>query len=121
VIPLNSDQLLYSTGWKRTTNVGAFAGFNRFTKTKGATMTRTGIVAKRVSLVTARCPTCGRVEVRWNGKLLKTLNLQSPRTARKQVLAIATFATPQKGTLTVKNVSPSGKQVNIEGVAVYNG
>ena len=121
VVPLNSDQLSYSSGWKRATNAAAFAGFNRYTKTKGAKMTRTGIVAKGLSLVTTKCPTCGRVEVRWNGQFLKTFNLASTRTAKKQVLSVANWSTARKGTLTVTNVSASGKQVNIEGVAVYNG
>lgn len=121
VVPLSSDQLGYTGSWKRVPNAGAFAGVSRVTKTKGAKMTRPGIVAKSLSLVTTRCPTCGRVEVRWNGKLLKQWNLAATRTTRKYVMTIANFPTPQKGTLTVTNVSPSGKQVNIEGVAVYNG
>jgi hypothetical protein len=121
VIPLNSDQLGYSSGWYRSANAGEFAGFGHVTKTKGAKMTRTSIVAKKVSLVVTKCTSCGTVEVRWNGKVVKTVSLVASKTVHKQVVDVASFATAQTGTLTVTNTAPNGKSVVLEGVAVFNG
>jgi starvation-inducible outer membrane lipoprotein len=83
-------------------------------------MTRTGIVAERLSLVTTKCANCGTVDIRWNGTVVKTFNLYSRTTLRKQVLGITSFTTPHSGTLTVTNTSATGKAIYIEGVAVYN-
>jgi hypothetical protein len=119
-LPLRSDQLSYSANWTKRSDAGMFGGFAYVTKTHGAKMTRTGIVAERLSLVTTKCESCGTVEVRWNGTVVKTFNLYSRTTVRKQVLGNTSFATAQTGTRTVTNTSATGKAIYIEGVAVYN-
>ena len=119
-VPLRSDQLSYSSGWAKVTHSDAFAGFGFHTTTHNATMTRTSIVAKQLSLVASRCPACGTLEVRWKGAVVKTVSLVNPTSVRKQVIQIAAFPTTQTGTVTVTVTSPNGRNVLIEGLAVYN-
>ena len=119
-VPLRSDQLLYSSGWKKSVNAARFGGMGYVTTKKGAIATRTSIVAKRLYVVATKCSTCGTIQVRWKGKSLATISLKASVTTRRNVIAIATFTTPQSGTLTVTNVGANGKPVVLEGVGAYN-
>jgi hypothetical protein len=119
-VPLRSDHLLYSKGWRKVPNASKFGGFSYQTTLRNAKVTRTGIVAKKLALVATTCSRCGTVQVRWNGKLLKTLNLRSSTTVHTRVFEIASYSSAQRGTFTVTNTSTTGKLVTIEGVAVYN-
>ena len=119
-VPLSSDQLSYSAHWARHADGRMFGGFAHETKTFGAKMSRTGLVVEKLSLVATMCAVCGKVEIRWNGALIKTQSLFNSTTLHKQVLPITSFTTPHTGTLTVTDTSPSGKTILIEGVADYN-
>jgi hypothetical protein len=52
--PFRADQASYWAGWSKVTNSALFAGFDYQTSKHGATMTRTGIVAKRISFCDVR-------------------------------------------------------------------
>jgi hypothetical protein len=121
VVPLPSDQLSYSAGWTRRADANAFAGHEFRTTRNGARATRSGIVAKRVYVIATKCATCGAVEVRWNGVVLKSIGLSSATLRRNVVVGIATFPTAQAGTLRLTVISPNGKSVRIAGIATYNG
>ena len=76
-VPLDDRSLARSRGWTRITGAAYYRstavrsyGFSR-------SLTRTGVVAKRVALVASTCPTCGSVKVYWNGVRVKTISLRS--------------------------------------------
>jgi streptogramin lyase len=117
-VPLKSSQLSYSAGWARHTLSAVFGGVYVSTASHGAKATRTGIRARHLYLIVSTCPTCGTVAVRWNGALLKTVNLHAATTRRKQVVDLAGFTGLRTGTLTITDVGPSGKPIIIEGLAV---
>jgi hypothetical protein len=81
-------------------------------------MTRTGISGKRLYLVATTCASCGTVVVRWNGAVIKTVNLYSATTKHERVIGLDTFTSPKSGTLSVAVTSPTGKYAIIEGLAV---
>lgn len=120
IVPLHSNQVSYSSGWAKVSSSAVYGGFAYQSKTHGNTMTRTGIVAKQISIVLTRCSACGTIEVRWNNKVVKTYNLANRTTLHEQVLTVAKFSSAQKGTLTVIVTSPNGKVVPIEGLAIGN-
>ena len=120
-VPLRSNQLTYSQHWRRVAVPTALAGVEYTTKTHGARVTRAKIVAQSVYLVVTKCSGCGRLDVRWNGELEKTVSLANRTTAREQVVPIVAFATPQSGTLTATVASPNGHPVFVEGLALSDG
>jgi hypothetical protein len=117
-VPLRSDQLSRSAGWSKHASTSYFAGFAYSTKTHGASMTRTGVSGKRLSLVATTCSSCGTVAVRWNGTLVKSINLHGTTTKHRQVIALSSFAASKNGNLTVAVTSPTGESVIIEGIAI---
>jgi len=119
-VPLRSDQLTYTSSFKKTSSTASYAGVEYTTATHGAVMSRTGIVAKRVSVVLAKCRTCGSVQIRWNGALVATLNTYWSVTYHQQVVTVASWPTAHSGTLTATVTSATGKTIAIEGLAVYN-
>ncbi|QSR28904.1 Hypothetical protein CFH99_0140 [Nocardioides aromaticivorans] len=115
-VPLD-DTALLGSGWSRAAKSGQFNGTWTTTSTKGRTLTRAGIKAKRLALVANRVPNGGLVEVRWNGTLLKKVSLKGAA-ATKKVYPIVTWAGLHTGTLTIKVISASGRPVRIDGLVV---
>ncbi|UMG93126.1 hypothetical protein [Nocardioides sp. TF02-7] len=114
-VPLD-DRKLTGTGWKRSKGKGHFLGTVTTTTTKGKTLTRTGVKAKRLALVVARSPQGGKVKVTFAGKTLRTVNLKG--TGKRKVVGLATFASVKAGTLKIKVTSANGKRVTIDGLVV---
>jgi len=112
------DAALSGAGWTRAKGqAGFYQGTYSSSLTNGATLTRTGVQAKRIALVATKCPTCGAVEVRMGGTLLKKVNLASATTQKKQLMPVASFPGVVSGTVTV-TVATSGKPVFIDGLGV---
>jgi alpha-tubulin suppressor-like RCC1 family protein len=120
VFPLRAGQLSYSKGWTGQLTSAVFGGVDYYTKTFGATVTRTGVRAQRLYLVATECASCGTIQVLWNGKVVRAISLYRPTTMRKQLVALATFSRTQAGTLTVRDISGPTKVVIVEGLAGYN-
>ena len=119
-VPLRSDQLAHSSGWTKATNSASFAGFDYSTKTHGASMTRTSIVARRLSLVVSECASCGTVQVRWNGTVIANVNTYHASTIHRQVIQVANWRSAPSGTLVISVTSTTGKTVAVEGLDIYN-
>lgn len=115
-VPLD-DTALLGSGWTRSAKAGQFNGTWTSTTTKGRTLSRPGVRAKRLALVANRFPDGGQVEVRWNGTLLRKISLQGT-TAARQVLPIITWSGLHTGTVTIKVLSPDGRRVRIDGMVV---
>ncbi len=115
-IPLD-DKSLAGSGWTRAAKSGQFRGTWTTTSTKGRVLTRTGVKATRLALVAPRRTNGGRVEIRWNGTLVRTISLKGA-TANKVVFPIKTWGTVQSGNLKIKVVSANGRPVRIDGLVV---
>ena len=63
------------------------------------------------------CPSCGRIQVRWNGRLLGTLELVTKTTLHRHLLGELVLPSVEIGTLELRVVS-ARRPVVIDGVAV---
>lgn len=120
-VPMSATSLGYPVGgWTRQFRTDVFGGVVYSTKTKGAEVRRTSMLAKRVYVVATKCITCGSIQVRWNNVVIANVNLAATGTLHKQVFWVGSFASVKSGTLTIFVTSASGKTVAIEGVAAYS-
>jgi hypothetical protein len=106
-----------TAGWSRISWSAFYLNTATQTSSYGASLTRT-VQGKRFYLVATRCPTCGLVAVYLGGKYIGAVNLASATTQRQAVLALPAQASVFSGTLTVTVRSPTGKGVQIDGLAV---
>jgi len=113
-VPLDDRSLSASTGWTRATASGWFASTYSSTTRLNATLSRSGLVTSRLSLVAQRCSTCGKVAVYLGSSRLAVVDLYSSSTSRV-VIPLPRFSL-RTATVTVKVVS-SGKPVRIDGLA----
>lgn len=114
-LPLDDRSLARSAGWSIGTGAGFYRGTHTTTTRQGATLTRTGVQARRYALVATRCRTCGTVAIYSGNTLLKTVSLYRATTQRGYVVTWASYY--RTGTIRVKVVS-SGKVVQIDGLGV---
>jgi hypothetical protein len=114
-VALDDRSLTGSTGWTRGTGTGFYAGTVTTTTRNGAVLTRTGVQARRISLVATTCAGCGSVGVYWNGTLLKTITLSATSTTNRRLITIAAFGTTKTGTLTIKMLNTG--RARIDGLA----
>jgi hypothetical protein len=116
-LPLNNTSLAHSSGWSKRTGSGYYMRSYSISSRQGASLTRTGVVAKRIAVVVTKCATCGMLGVYWNGTLLKKLNLAASTTRRKQLITVAGWASPRSGTVKLVVLS-SGRPLIVEGLGV---
>lgn len=116
-VPLDDRSLARSSSWSLGTGSSYYLGTYTRASTNGATLTRTHVVARHIDLVAMTCSTCGKVRAYFNGKLMATIDLHSPTTLYRKVIAIVDSPTTLNGTLTIKVVG-SGKRVVIDGVGI---
>jgi len=116
-VPLDDRSLKRSGKWKSVTGPGNFRSTAMRTTSKGAELTRKGVVAKRIGLLATTCPTCGTVKVYLGKKLLRTISLRSDTTANGQLLDVAAFSSAKSGKLVIR-VASSGKPVTVDGVVL---
>ncbi len=117
-VPLRAASLTYSANWLTQNSTVYFGGTGKYTKTKGATITRTGVQGRYVYLIATECPTCGTVQVRWNGAATANVNLAHATTVHKVAILVATFSATRIGTPSIVVTSATGKLVDIEGLGV---
>lgn len=116
--PLLASTYTRTGTWTTTTGAGIYGGTAIRSVTAGSVATRTGIVGRRIDLIATLCPTCGTVDVRWNGAVVRRVNLTAATTKRAANVVIANWPTSRTGALSVTVVG-SGKPVVIEGLGVY--
>ncbi len=104
-IALDDRALSASGGWGRSTSSVYYGGTVTSTTRQGVTLTRTGVQTRRLALVATTCRGCGTVGVYWNGKLLRTISLNSSATSHRRVLTIADFGGVRSGTLTIRTLN----------------
>ncbi|HEX7186712.1 MAG TPA: DUF1906 domain-containing protein [Actinomycetes bacterium] len=113
---LDDRRLSPSSGWTTRTGDSYYLDTYRATKRKGATLTRSGAVLKRVGIVATTCPRCGKVAVLVDGRRVGRINLESASTRRRQVLMLPAF-TRERGTVTIR-VRSTGLKVQIDGLVI---
>jgi hypothetical protein len=116
-VPIDDRGLTRSAGWTLQSNASDYLGTNLRATKLGATLTRTKVVAKTLTLVATTCKGCGTVKVYLGSTLLKTISLASSTTMYRKVFTIATFSAAKTGTISIK-VATSGKAVLIDGLGV---
>lgn len=84
---------------------------------QGAALLAGSVRAKRIAIIVTRCPGCGRVEVWFAGRLLRSIRLGAATTRRGRVIEVAFFAGERVGRLKAV-VASSGRPVRIEGLVV---
>jgi hypothetical protein len=116
-IPLDDRSFVRSSSWSSGTLSLFYKSTWARSYTSGAKLTRTGVVARRISLIATTCPTCGKVRVYWGATLLRTISLYSSTTINKRIIGVTTFTSARSGTLTLR-VYGSGRKVILDGVAI---
>jgi uncharacterized protein YbbK (DUF523 family) len=116
-VPLDDRSLSRSADWTAGTSSASYRSTYLRSSAYGATLTRTGVHARRIALLATTCPTCGSVKVYWGATLLKTVSLYSATTVDQALIPVAAFGSTRTGTLSIK-VSSSGKKVVVDGVAI---
>lgn len=81
----DDSSLIASTGWARAASSAYFAGSSTSIAKTGATLTGTSLRTRRLALVATTCAGGGTVGLYWNGKLLKTIDLNVTTTTDKAV------------------------------------
>src|SRR4029079_1945358 len=84
---------------------------------QGATLTRTGVHARRIALVATTCASCGSVRVYWGSTLLRTIDLRSATRVNRKVIPVATFASLRSGTLSIR-VGSKNAPVIVDGMVL---
>ena len=112
---LDDRSLSASSGWSRRTGARYYLGTFTEAKQKGVQLRRRDAQVARVAVVATRCSTCGAVDVYAGRTLLGTVRLYASRTQRHWRSAYFTFALR---TTTVRLVTRSGKDVQIDGLVL---
>lgn len=94
---------------------GFFGGTYLTTRSKGATLTRTGARVRRIGVVASTCRACGRVAVRLDGRRIGTVSLAGPR--RTSSVFMLAPVRRQRATVTVRVLS-GGQRVRIDGLVL---
>ena len=115
VAPLGVGSFHRTGPWKAKQSKKFLRGSLLYSNTAGATLTLAGVAARRVTLYASTCPNCGKVDVLWRGKKIKTVSLAAPAGKHKQPVSLFTVHNLEQGTLTLRVAS--GK-VEIEGLAI---
>jgi hypothetical protein len=113
---MDDRRLAASSGWTSRTGSSYLQGTYQATKQKGATLSRSGAIVRRVGVVATTCPTCGVVAVLVDGKRVGRINLSSPVFRRGQVRMLPAFKR-QHARVSLK-VFSTGKTVQVDGLVL---
>jgi Domain of unknown function DUF11 len=102
-----------SQGWELRSSKPAVRGVVLSSEKAGATLTLGKVAARHLVLYASTCATCGKVEILWRGRHVKTVSLKSAKPVYKKTVAVLGVRNLETGTLTLKVVA--GK-VEIEGL-----
>jgi hypothetical protein len=113
------DRALSATGrWLRGLNSGYAFGTYSTATSAGASLSRSGVQARRLVLVAATCPTCGSVDVYHGGVRIGRVSLYSARTAYRQLRWLPIEAVTRTGTVVLRTVD--ARPVYLDGVAAIH-
>lgn len=117
-IPLAAGSMTTAGGsWLERRGPNSLFGRYRTTRTRGATLIRTNVLAKRIAVIATKGRRNGTVAVYFAGRRVRTIRLTAARTRWRQPLPVITFRTPRRGTVKIVVIS-SGAPVSIEGLGI---
>ena len=99
---------------KRVTGSGYFAKTATVLTAKGAQLKFSGVRASAATLVATTCSTCGKVQVLYGTKVVKTVSLKSSRTVNKKLITLP--ATGRTTTITLR--SGASQKVILDGLVL---
>ena len=115
--PLTAKSLTRKGSWTPVTAKGMYAGGGLSTSARRAKLVASSVKARTIALVVSKCPTCGSVNVLWNGTRVKTVSLKG-KGAHRVVVPVKTFTSVRTGTVTIKVITRK-KTVTVEGLSVW--
>ena len=118
--PLDDRSLAGGSDWTRRTGAADYLHTITVGSAQDATLTRTGVQARRIALLVTRCPGCGSVSVRLGQRSLGTFSLTAPTTQPRKLIPVATFGAVRSGTLRIR-ITSAGRPVRIDGVVLSRG
>jgi Beta-propeller repeat len=113
--PVDDRSLSRVGSWINASDPAAYLTTLSETTSGGASLRRTGVVARQLAIEVQRCSTCGYIQVRWNGAVLGTYSLRSTSTLQRQLIQLPRFPSIQTGTLEITS-TVAGKPVRLDGV-----
>ena len=106
-----------SAGWRRGTSPVLYGGTSTRTETHGAWWKLAGVTVDRIGVVATACRTCGSVTVWLNRTRLAVIDLSSPTTVYQKLVELPRFPLTT-GVVTIVVTSPTGKTVQLDGLAL---
>lgn len=116
-IPLGSASLSHAGKWAKKRTAGYYTNRYSSSRTKGASISRSGIKAKRIAIVATKGPGMGTVNVYLGKTLLKTVKLSAAKLRKKQVIEVKRYGSVKSGTVKIV-VTSRRKEVRIEGLGL---
>ena len=114
-VPLDDRSLARSSGFTPVTNRAYYGGTAMKATARGQTLTRNGMTGiRQLTVIASACPSCGIVDILFNGAKIHSINTVSATTVNRKVFTLPAFSV-RNGTVTLK-VASSGKQVFIDGL-----
>ena len=104
-VALDDRSMAASSGWARGTGSAYYRGTTTSAARLGVVLTRTGIQARRLTLIATRCVGCGTVGVYWNGVLIKRVSLAASATSYRQSLLLVDFGVARGGNLVLRTLN----------------
>ena len=74
-------------------------------------------MAHRIRVLAETCPTCGRVQVMWHGRVVAAFDLVTRTTQRRHLMPEIDLSVVSTGSLRIR-VTTANRPVVIDGVAV---
>jgi hypothetical protein len=113
-VPLDDKPMTAKGGFAHKNGAGNYLGTYSVASSKGASLSKSGVTARRLALVATKGPGEGSVKVYIGSKLLGTVSLANGSVKKLQFINLPLLPTLTTGT--VKIVSTSSKPVIIDGL-----
>ncbi|GAA1255927.1 hypothetical protein [Oryzihumus leptocrescens] len=117
-VTMDDRSLSASRGWVRGSSTAYAYGTWSGARTTGSSLSRGQVVARRIAVVVATCPTCGAVDVFQAGARLGRVNLYSAHAAYRQVRWLPAGTNVRYGTVVVRTVTSA--PVYVDGVVLQH-
>jgi hypothetical protein len=116
-MPISARNLKAEPMWLPTIAGDHYDGTALTQLAQGATLSTGVVKARRIALIASRSPLGGVVDVLWNGKRLKRIELDAGSLRNRDQFDVVTFARVRTGRVTIRVVS-TDQPVIIEGLGV---
>jgi len=103
-----------SDGWKRNSGKGYFLDSYLSTKKRGQYVNMTKDGFREMALVATKCPECGSVDILFEGKLVKHVDLASKKRKQRTAIPLGSWKKAQSGHVKIV-VTSKRRPVIVEG------